>query len=82
MDVGLCGAWSYISHISPLYLPYISQVLAAWKASAAIASYYDAGVRLSSKPGESGLGLGLTSCHTPTLTLFLTKLGKSGLGFV
>ena len=30
-----------------------AQVLAAWKASAGIASYYDAGVRLSSKPGKS-----------------------------
>ena len=36
-----------------------AQVLAEWKASAGIASYYDAGVRLgSSKTGESGLGLG------------------------
>jgi len=35
-----------------------AQVLAEWKASAGIASYYDAGVRLSSKTGEPGLGLG------------------------
>ena len=54
----------YISPISPLHLPYISQVLAEWKASAGIASYYDAGVRLSSKTGESGLGLGLTPVNT------------------
>ena len=44
-----------------------AQVLAEWKASAGIASYYDAGVRLSSKTGKSGLGLGLTPCQ-PNLT--------------
>jgi len=41
-----------------------AQVLAEWKASVGIASYYDAGVRLSSKTGESGLGLGLTPVNT------------------